>query len=288
MKAGTNKSSVIRIVAAAVLVAAPVAGCNSHQRQSSSPTAPGAAALIKVALSYRPSGTVALSRDSQSKNITATLQMAGFTPGSTHAIHIHQGGCVTMGDVAVPFPDVTADGAGAINTSVTSEQPAPGGLLPGTALNMHLAAGAQLGGPGQLGYTPIACGDITAADARTTLTMAPVGQRPQGSANLTYDPGHKTLTVATSASGLAPGSAHAQDIGLGTCEAQGAAKYPLNDLVALASGAAYQTTVIQNVDQAPPPSGWYLNVHLGSSDQVLQNGQPTLYFQPIICGNIGK
>ncbi len=286
--AGTNKSSFMRIVAAAVLVAAPVAGCNSHPPQSSSPTAPGAAALIKVTLSYRPSGTAALSWDPQSKNITAELQMAGFTPGSTHAIHIHQGGCATMGDVAVPFPDVTADGAGAINTSVTSEQLAPEGLLPGTALNMHLAAGAQLGGPGQLGYTPIACGDITAAVATTTLTMAPVGQRPQGSANLTYDPGNKTLTIATSASGLAPGSAHAQDIGLGTCDAQGAAKYPLNDLVALASGTAYQTTVIQNVDQAPPPSGWYLNVHLGSSAQVLQDGQPTLYFQPIICGNIGK
>jgi hypothetical protein len=288
MKTSTNKSSFVRIVAAAVLVAAPVAGCNSHPPQSSSPTAPGGAALIKVNLSYRPSGTAALKWDPQSKNITAALQMAGFTPGSTHTIDVRQGGCAAMGDVAVPFPDVTADGAGAINTSVTSEQLAPEGLLPGTALSMHLAAGAQLGGPGQLGYTPIACGDITAAVATTTLTMAPVGQRPQGSANLTYDPGNKTLTVATSASSLGPGSAHAQQIGLGTCEAQGPAKYPLNDLVALASGTAYQTTVIQNVDQAPPPSGWYLNVQFGSSAQVLQDGQPTLYFQPILCGNIGK
>jgi hypothetical protein len=56
----------------------------------------------------------------------------------------------------------------------------------------------------------------------------------------------------------------------------------------LASGAAYQATVIQTVDQARRTSGWYLDVHLGSSAQVLQNGQPTLYFEPIICGNIGK
>ncbi|MBV9090078.1 MAG: CHRD domain-containing protein [Mycobacteriaceae bacterium] len=286
MKAGTDKLSFIRILAAAALIAAPVAACGSHPPRSSSP--PTAATLVKATLSYRPSGTAALSWDPQSKNITAKLQMAGFTPGSIHAIHINQGGCAAMGDVVVPFPDVTADGAGAINTSVTSDQLVPGGLLPGTALNMHLAAGSQLGGPGQLGYTPIACADITAAVATATLTMAPMGPRPQGSANLTYDPGNKTLTVATSASGLAPGSAHAQDIGLGTCEAQGASKYPLNDLVALASGTAYQTTVIQNVDQAPPPSGWYLNVHLGSAAQVLENGQPTLYFQPIICGNIGK
>jgi hypothetical protein len=286
MKAGTNKTSFTRIMAA-VLAAAAAAGCNSHP-QSSSPTASGAAAVIKVALSYRPSGMAALSWDPQSKNITAKLQMAGFTPGGTYALDIRRGGCATLGNVAVPFPVVTADGAGAINTSVTSEQLAPGGLLPGTALNMHVAAGAQPGGPDQLGNAPIACADITAAVATTTLTMAPVGQRPQGSANLTYDPGNKTLTVATSATALAPGSAHAQNIYLGTCEAQGAVKYPLNDLVALASGAAYQTTVIQNVDQAPPPSGWYLNVHLGSSAQVLQNGQPTLYFQPIICGNVGK
>jgi hypothetical protein len=285
MRAGTNKSSFIRIVAAAVLVAAPVVGCSSHPP---SPTARGAAALIKVTLSYRPSGTATLSWDPQSKNITAKLQVAGFTPGATYAMDIHRGGCATMGDVAVPFPDVTADGAGAINTSVTSEQLAPGGLLPATALNMHLAVGEQLGGPIELRDAPIACGDITAAVATTTLDLAPVGQHPQGSANLTYDPGNKTLIVATSASGLAPGSSHAQSIHLGTCEAQGAAKYPLNDLVALASGTAYQTTVIQNVDQAPPPSGWYLNVHLGSPDQVLQNGQPTLYFQPIICGNIRK
>ena len=46
-------------------------------------------------------------------------------------------------------------------------------------------------------------------------------------------------------------------------------------LVALASGAAYQATVIGQV-------------HLGSSAQVLQNDQPTLYFGAIICGNIGN
>jgi hypothetical protein len=58
--------------------------------------------------------------------------------------------------------------------------------------------------------------------------------------------------------------------------------------VASPTGAAETTTVIQHVDQAPPASGWYINVHLGSSSQIEQNGKPTLYFQPIICGNIGK
>jgi hypothetical protein len=175
--------------------------------------------------------------------------------GREDAIDIHQGTCATMGDVAVPFRGVTADGAGAINASVTTERHAPAGLLPHTALNLHLDAGAQLGGPSELGYAPIARGDITAAVVATTLGMAPVGQHPQGSADLTYDPGSKTLIVATSATGLAPGSAHAQYIGLGTCEAQGAAKYPLNGLVALASGAAYQTTVLPMSTRPRLPRG---------------------------------
>src|ERR1700739_3309090 len=285
MRAGNNKSSFIRIAAAGVLVATVVAACNPHPGQSSSPTAPGEAAPIKVTLSYRPSGTAALSFDRQSEKVTAKLQMAGFTPGGTYAIDIHQGDCARMGDVAVPFPDVTADGGGAIDTSITGERLAPGGLVPDTALDMHVKADVQLSDPGQLD-APIACANITAAVLTTTLAMAPVGQRPQGLANLTYNQGAKTLIVATAASGLAPGSAQAEHLGLGTCEAQGATKYPLNDLVASSNGTAYQTTVVENVDQAPPPSGWYLNVQLGSSAQGQQHVPPTPYVAPIICGNI--
>jgi hypothetical protein len=55
-------------------------------------------------------------------------------------------------------------------------------------------------------------------------------------------------------------------------------KYPLNDLVASPTGLAATTTVIQNVDQAPPASGWYINVHLGSFSQIERNGQPSLLF----------
>jgi hypothetical protein len=44
---------------------------------------------------------------------------------------------------------------------------------------MHPHAGEQLGGPIELGDAPIACGDITAAVAMTTLAMAPVCQHPR-------------------------------------------------------------------------------------------------------------
>ena len=273
-----------RFVTATVAIGALVAACTSNSTQSSTHT--GAGAPVKVALGAQPTGTATLTWDPQSKNVTAKVSLSGVTPDSTHAIHIHKGGCATMGDVLVPFPDLRADGGGAINTTVTSTQPDPGGLASGTSLNMHLASGAQLGGPGAFGFTPIACGDVVPGTP-ATVHMAPVGQQPQGSANMTYDSGKKTLTVTTTASGLAPGSSHAQHIHLGSCAAQGAVKFGLDDLAASPTGTAETTTVVQNAE-APPASGWYLNVHLGSSSQIQQNGQPTLYFQPIICGNIGK
>lgn len=294
MNSSTDKLKSMRFMMAAAVVAASVAACGSSPTQpstSSQATASRAAAApVNVPLGDQPSGTVTLSWDPQTKNVTAKLQMVGFTPGSSHAMHVHQGSCAAQGDVLVPFPDVTANDGGAIDTTVTSSQPSAAGLAAGTFLNIHLAPAAQLGGPGSLGYTPISCADITPA-ASTAVTMAPPpqpGQHPQGSAKLTYDPAKKTLSVDATASGLVAGSAHAVHIHLGSCASQGAVKYPLNDLVASPTGTAETTTVIQNVDQAPPASGWYVNVHLGSSSQIQQNGQPTLYFQPIICGNIGK
>jgi Cu/Zn superoxide dismutase len=278
---------------AAAAIAVCVAACGSSSTPSTSTQATASGVTgppVVVPLGDQPSGTVMLSWDPQTKIVTAKLQMVGFTPGSSHAMHIHQGSCAAQGDVLVPFPDVTANDGGAIDTTVTSSQPSAAGLAAGTFLNIHLAPAAQLGGPGSLGYTPISCADITPA-ASTAVTMAPLpqpGQHPQGSAKLIYDPAKKTLSVDATASGLVAGSAHAVHIHLGSCDSQGAVKYPLNDLVASPTGSAETTTVIQNVDQAPPASGWYINVHLGSSSQIQQNGQPTLYFKPIICGNVGK
>jgi CHRD domain len=190
-----------------VAIAALVAACSSNSTQP-----------VKVTLGAQPTGTATLTWDPQTKNVTAKVQLSGGTPGSTHAMHIHKGPCTPMGDILVPFPDLTADTDGAINTTVTGTQPAPDGLTTGTSLNIHLGTTAQLGTA--LGFTPIACGDVVPATP-TTVTLAPIGQQPRGSADMTYDPGKKTLTVTTTASGLAPGSSYAQHIHLGSCAAQG-------------------------------------------------------------------
>ncbi|MCX2931498.1 CHRD domain-containing protein [Mycobacterium sp. CVI_P3] len=288
------------IVAGAAAVALVIAGCSSNSTQSApsttteatTTTAPAeAAGPVNVPLAEEPSGTATLTWNPDSKMVTAKLQLQGFTPGSSHAMHIHQGSCAAPGKVVVPFPDVTADQGGAVNATVTSSQPAPDGLAAGTLLNIHLGPSDQLGGPDSLAFTPVSCADITPAApaAPTTITMTPptAGPRPEGSATLTYDPAAKTLTVAVTGSALAAG-AHAEHIHLGSCAAQGAVKFPLNDLVAAADGTAEATTVIQNVDQAPPATGWYVNIHLGSASQIEQDGQPTLYFQPILCGDVGQ
>lgn len=250
--------------------------------------APNGPAQIIVPLGNEPSGTVTLTWDPQTKYISAKIAMVGLTPGSTHAMHIHQGTCDKQGDVLVPFLDVTADDAGRINNTMMSAQPSATGLAAGTLLNIHLAPANEMGSPGSQAYMPISCANINPA-AGTTLQMAPLpqfGDHPQSQAILTYDPTAKTLTVAARATGLVAGSAHAVHIHGGSCDSQGKVIYHLNDLVAGADGVAETTTLIPNVDQAPPASGWFINVHLGGHDQIEKDGKPTMFFAPILCGNV--
>jgi len=283
-----------RVLLAAAALAVLVAGCGQSATQSSTPVSatasPQTGPPIAVTLSSQPSGTATLSWNLRTKSVSVRLQMAGFTPGSSHAMHIHQGSCTAQGAVLVPFPDVTADEHGVIDTTVTALQPSPAGLAAGTLLNIHLGSGAELGDPGSLGYTPISCA-VIAPGASTTVTMAPLpqpGQNPQGSATLTYNPAKKTLSVTVTTTDLVAGSVHAVDIHDGSCESQGPVTYPLSDLTASPTGAAQASTVIQDVDEAPPAPGWYVNVHLGSNSQIEQNGQPALAFEPMLCGNIGR
>jgi hypothetical protein len=294
----------------ATVVAAMVGACSSNSTPSAtsasatsasatsaSATSPGPAPTSAAAsgpnqrivpLGNEPSGTVTLTWDPQTKFVTAKMAMVGLTPGSTHAMHIHQGKCTDQGDVLIPFLDVTADKTGQINDTIMSAQPSDTGLAAGTLLNIHLAPANELGKPGSQTYMPISCADIDPA-AGATLQMAPLpqfGDHPQSQAILTYDTTAKTLTVSARATGLVAGSAHAVHIHSGSCDSQGEVKYHLNDLVAKPDGVAETTTVIQNVDQAPPASGWYVNVHLGAHDQIEKDGKPTLYFAPILCGNV--
>jgi hypothetical protein len=272
----------------ALAAVATVAACGSSSPSSNlSSSAP---TKVGVVLGHAPAGTVSLSWSATTKKITANFNMYGFTPDTSHAVHIHRGSCADQGNVVIPFPDISAGTGGAVKAGLTSSVTAPGGIPAGSYLNVHLAPAAQLGNPGSLGFTPIACADIPPGSSTSaTLTMQALpqtGQHPSGAAKVSYDAATKTLTVLLTATGLAPSSAHAAHIHLGSCQTQGLVKYPLDTVTANASGSASVTTVVKNVASGPPASGWYVNLHRGSPSQIQSSGKPTLLFAPILCGNV--
>jgi Cu/Zn superoxide dismutase len=250
------------------------------------------AAAAPLTLATQPTGSVVLSWDPGTKVVTAAVDLSGLTPGSSHAMHIHPGNCADQSQPpSIPFPDITADAKGVAKQTVTS-QPAPAGIPNGAYVNVHLAPMATLGNPGDLSFTPIGCGDIPAGTAKVgpvtvPLSAPPVkGTTPSGTVALNYNAGAHSLHVDLIAAGLPPNSAHAVHIHSGTCAAQGDVMYPLPDLKADASGKASLSTTVNNVQQAPPASGWYVNVHMGPMGQILSGNNPTLVFDPILCANV--
>jgi CHRD domain len=109
---------------------------------------------------------------------------------------------------------------------------------------------------------------------------------PQGTATIVYNPSARTLAVTVNATGVTPGS-HAAHIHIGSCQSQGPVEYMIPDFKATLGGRiVHQTQVVTNVTTPIPPSGWYFNLHLGDSNQILSNGQPTIWFRPLLCSNI--
>jgi hypothetical protein len=276
-----------------MLASAACGGPTSPPAAASASPSAGAGAVESVPLAAMPTGTAALTWDPNTKLITAAVDAYGFTPGSSHAMHIHPGTCANQTQPpSVPFADVTASAGGAVKQSVVSSTTAPAGIPTGSYLNIHLAPSAELGSPTDVSFTPIACADIpagTPAQGPVTLTLqAPpkAGQRAQGSATIAYDATAHTLKVAITATALPPNSAHSVHIHSGTCQAQGDVLYPLPDLRTDATGAGSVSTTVSNVNTAPPATGWYVNLHLGPMSQILNGSQPTLLFAPLLCGDL--
>jgi Cu/Zn superoxide dismutase len=269
------------------------AACGSPTQPSAPPPAPsGAPGPINVALADMPTGTVSLRWDPTTKIVTADVDMYGFTPSSSHAMHIHPGSCANQPTpTSVPFPDISATAGGAVKQTVVSKL-VPGGIPSGSYLNIHLAPSAQLGTPKDVSFTPIACADIPAGTTPTgpvTLNLKTPprnGQTPTGATTLTYNGTNHTLRVEMRATGLSPNSAHAVHIHSGSCLAQGDVLYALPDLRVNSEGDASATTTLDNVTAAPPATGWYVNLHLGPMSQILSGNNPTLLFAPILCGDV--
>jgi hypothetical protein len=111
------------------------------------------------------------------------------------------------------------------------------------------------------------------------------GARVTGDAQVIYNATNATLSVSIRARGFLPGTAHAVHIHAGSCQNQGAVLYMLPDLTADANGEIDTRMTLDGAAAALPASGWYLNIHQGSSAEILQNGEPALKFRPLLCAD---
>jgi hypothetical protein len=272
----------MRITAAAVATGAiALAGTLAAASAATAQAAPFQHKVTtRVWLTPMPQGTVTLGRD-WFGSVDATVSAFGLTPGSSHTVELVD----RAGGVVASFGTLTANSVGQAYATLDSwDWDASGAwrvlILNGTA-----------GDP--VSAEPIAQtqGDV---DSFRTYQLTPVEESadganygtPQGRATVTYNPDAQTISVTVNASGLTPG-AHAAHIHVGSCASQGAVQYMLMDFTADANGQIMdQTQTVTNVTTPLPATGWYLNLHQGNSNNILANGNPTINFRPLLCGDI--
>ncbi|HLG61430.1 MAG TPA: CHRD domain-containing protein [Ktedonosporobacter sp.] len=157
-----NKSSIIRgsIIVVLLLTLFTMmsftALANDQQRSSLH-------ASTMTALQNAPSGTAALSWNSQNKMLTVTLHLSGLQPGSNHAAHIHAGTCSSIGKILYPLKNVVADAAGN-STSITTINNIAGGI-PATGWNVAVHQGPTV----QTGE--LFCGNIVNAKRAASVSV---------------------------------------------------------------------------------------------------------------------
>jgi quercetin dioxygenase-like cupin family protein len=126
------------------------------------------------------------------------------------------------------------------------------------------------------GFAPSA----RANETQSGHAFAHLRHTPYGTAVLRWDPKTENLRVTIRLIGLAPNSTHPAHIHLGDCDDNGPILYPLNNVVANAAGDAHVTTVIPDVENGIPSSGWYVNVHNGPTLATFAQAIP------IACGDV--
>jgi Cu/Zn superoxide dismutase len=278
--AAAGASGAVAMAAAAALaLAAPASAGVSH----ASPPAAAHPSRNTYALQLKamPRGTVAFGW--RHGRLTVRAAIIGLTPGSSHAVHLRIPGRARV----VGLSTLNANGVGQAHVTLTSNF--AGHLAAGSRLVISMGTGAS-----ELAREPIAVtGRLSDPGRRPHRLVAvevtprgiPYGT-PRGRATVSYSPRRHTLTVTVTASGITPGP-HAAHIHLGSCQRQGPVRYMLGDLVANRHGQVVRAVrVFTHVNAPIPARGWYLNIHQGNTGNILSNGQPTIYFRPLICANL--
>jgi hypothetical protein len=224
---------------------------------------PGHKTTLRLNLAPMPEGTVSIG------NGVVSVSAWGLTPGSQHVVDVLANGTLTrLGPLTA---DATGDVAGASYGA---------GRIPAHSRVVILDGAENTG----------VIAETNSASAGTHSLHAVETGFPEGSlrghATLVYDPVAHTVTVTVTASGLTPG-AHAAHIHVGSCMNQGPVQYMLMDFTASAHGTiSHETRVVTGVMTSPLAAGWYLNLHQGNSNNILSNGQPTIFFRPLLCANL--
>ena len=264
-------------LAAAVTLALPgAAGASTRTAAAGAAAPPGGVSLQVLKLRPMPYGAVSFGR--WHGRLTVRAVVLGLTPGSSHRVSLLLPGRFR----AIQFGPLTANSVGQAGATLRSSY--PGRLVAGSRLVIRMGTGYH-----GVAAEPIAVTGWLAGPGRRPhrLIAVEAGQGPlRGRATIAYSPSQHTLTVTVTAAGLTPGP-HAAHIHLGSCQSQGPVKYMLGDLVANRHGRITRAIrVIRNVTSPIPARGWYINIHQGSSATILANGQPTIFFRPLLCTNI--
>jgi CHRD domain len=274
LSAAVSASGVLA-AAAALTLASPVGA------SASSAAAHHPSAAIALHLRAMPRGTVTFGR--RHGLLTVRAVMSGLTPGSPHAVILRVPGRVR----AVHFSMLTASSVGQASSTLRSDF--AGHLARGSRLLVRMGTGSSGVAREPIAVTRRLSHPYGGAHRLTAVEVSRRGisyGTPKGRASISYQARRHTLTVTVSASGVTPGP-HAAHIHLGSCMSQGPVKYMLRDLVANHQGRiVHAVRVFTNVTAPIPASGWYLNIHQGNSGNILRNGQPTIFFRPLLCADI--
>lgn len=253
---------------------------------------------VSVSLSGVPDGNVEVSWDEGTRKITSAVTMSGFAPKSQHALRLVAGACPSRGSdkghVLAAFQDVAAGITGVMQQRADSGV-VNSGIVPGSHVSIYSAPAGKLGSSGG---TPLACVNIPADLPPTgpaTLLMRPPareGGAREGTATLTYSSSARTLRVDVKASGLTANSSHTVDIRSGSCATQGERLLPLPELTTDSEGAGSSSTTLNEINEGPQSSGWYLVVHQGVEKKTATDhhesagSTPDPEATPVLCGDV--
>jgi hypothetical protein len=227
-----------------------------------------------------PVGTVALHFDAATRRLTASVDLFGFTLHSSHAMLLRSGSCAAPGGVVTGFPDLAANAYGVATGDLVSTATLPGAPARG-AVEVDLAPHVQAATPP--GSTRIACGDLPAGAAQPATLSGFPDATLSATVTLALSATGR-LQVHVVAAGLAPASRHAVHIHFGSCRQQSGVLYSVGDVTADGAGNVDSTITLSGVAR-PPSSGWYADMHDAATGGLETGGQPTLGFQPLLCGN---